>query len=123
MVVKLNQIKNQMMLGFTSHHPKWAIAYKFKAIEIVKFKYKDQTHDDFNIGVIAQQVETVAPEFIEAEDWGKDTPAQSEEPLKSVYTSDLYHASIKVLQECMSKIEEQQTQIESLKAEIQTLKQ
>ena len=33
MVVKLNQIKNQMMLGFTSHHPKWAIAYKFKAIE------------------------------------------------------------------------------------------
>ena len=96
---------------------------KFKKIEIVKFKYKDQTHDDFNIGVIAQQVELVAPEFIEAEDWGKDTPAQSEEPLKSVYTTDLYHATIKVLQECMSKIEEQQAQIEILKAEIQTLKQ
>jgi len=88
---------------------------KFKAIEIVKFKYKDQTHDDFNIGVIAQQVEAVAPEFIEADGWGKNTPTQSEEPLKSVYTSDLYHASIKVLQEAMAKIEKLETEIDKLK--------
>jgi len=33
MVVKLNRISQQMNLGATSHHPKWAIAYKFKAIE------------------------------------------------------------------------------------------
>lgn len=33
MVVKLNRISQQMNLGTTSHHPKWAIAYKFKAIE------------------------------------------------------------------------------------------
>ena len=39
-----------------------------------------------------------------------------EEPLKSIYTADLYHATIKVLQECMSKIESQQAQIEELKA-------
>ena len=43
-------------------------------------------------------------------------------PLKAVYTNDLYHAAIKVLQEAMAKIEEQQTQIESLKAEINALK-
>jgi hypothetical protein len=43
---------------------------KFKEIEIVKFKYKDQTHDDFNIGVIAQQVEAVAPEFVDVDGWG-----------------------------------------------------
>ena len=30
---------------------------KIKNIEIVKYKFKDQTHDDFNMGVIAQQVQ------------------------------------------------------------------
>ena len=87
---------------------------KFKAIEIVKFKYKDQTHDDYNIGVIAQQLEEVAPEFVNAEDWGKDTPAQTEQPLKSVYTTDLYHATIKVLQEAMAKIETLELRITQL---------
>jgi hypothetical protein len=94
---------------------------KFKAIEIVKFKYKDQTHNDFNIGVIAQQVEAVAPEFIDVDGWG-ETPEDGI-PLKSVYTADLHHATIKVLQECMAKIEEQQAQIEELKAENDTLKE
>jgi hypothetical protein len=89
---------------------------KFKAIEIVKFKYKDQTHDDFNIGVIAQQVESIAPEFIDADGFG-ETPKDGV-PLKTVYTADLHHATIKVLQECMIKIEEQQKQIEELKLKI-----
>ena len=96
---------------------------KFKAIEIVKFKYKDQTHDDFNIGVIAQQVEAVAPEFVDVDGWDNKPKLDEEgneiindeEPLKSIYTADLYHATIKVLQECMSKIESQQAQIEELK--------
>jgi hypothetical protein len=87
---------------------------KFKAIEIVKFKYIDQDHDDYNIGVIAQQLEEVAPEFIDADGWGKGTPSETEEPLKSVYTTDLYHATIKVLQEAMTKIEELSKQNEEL---------
>ena len=87
---------------------------KFKALEIVKFKYKDQTHDDFNIGVIAQQVESVAPEFVDVDGWGKTV--EGEEPLKSIYTADLHHATIKVLQEAMAKIE-------TLEAKIQTLEQ
>ena len=93
---------------------------KFKAIEIVKFKYRDQTHDDFNIGVIAQQVEEVAPEFVDVDGWGRED-SESENPLWSVYTADLHHATIKVLQEAMTKIEEQQAQIEALKARIETL--
>jgi hypothetical protein len=88
---------------------------KFKAIEIVKFKYKDQTHDDFNIGVIAQQVESVAPEFVDTDMW---TLEDEQVERKAIYTSDLHHATIKVLQECMAKIEEQQAQIEELKAMI-----
>jgi hypothetical protein len=86
---------------------------KFKGIEIVKFKYIDQTHDDFNIGVIAQQVESIAPEFVDIDGWDTNPKLNEEEdeilseaePLKSIYTSDLHHATIKVLQEAMAKIE------------------
>jgi hypothetical protein len=95
---------------------------KFKAIEIVKFRYKDQTHDDFNIGVIAQQVESVAPEFVDVDGWGKpeldkegNEIVSKEEPLKSIYTADLHHATIKVLQEAMAKIEDLQNQLDTLK--------
>ncbi len=31
MVIKVNDLKLQDQLGMTSHHPRWAIAYKFKA--------------------------------------------------------------------------------------------
>jgi len=31
MVVKLNDIAQQKICGYTSHHPRWAIAFKFKA--------------------------------------------------------------------------------------------
>jgi hypothetical protein len=96
---------------------------KFKAIEIVKFKYKDQNHDDFNIGVIAQQVEEVAPEFVDVDGWAKpkldeegNEIISDEEPLKSIYSSDLHHATIKVLQEAMAKIETLEAEMTILKA-------
>jgi hypothetical protein len=95
---------------------------KFKALEIVKFKYKDQTHDDFNIGVIAQQVESVAPEFVDVDGWegikcdeDGNIIHNEEEPLKSIYTADLHHATIKVLQEAMAKIEKLEAEIDTLK--------
>ena len=92
---------------------------KFKDIEIVKFKYKDQTHDDFNIGVIAQQVEKVAPEFVDIEGWDSKTEiVEGEQPLKAIYTADLYHATIKVLQEAMAKIETLEAEMAILKAKI-----
>ena len=31
MVIKVNNIQQQQLIGRTSHHPKWAVAYKFKA--------------------------------------------------------------------------------------------
>ena len=88
----------------------WA---KFKAIEIVTFKYKDQTHDDDNIGVIAQQVESVAPEFIDTDGFG-ETPEDGV-PLKTVYTTDMYHAAIKALQEAMARIESLEADVAALK--------
>jgi hypothetical protein len=86
---------------------------KFKAIEIVKFKYKDQTHDDFNIGVIAQQVEEIAPEFIDVEGFGDKIPEDGI-PYKTVYTSDMSHALIKVVQEAMTKIEQLEAKVSAL---------
>ena len=76
---------------------------KIKALEVVTFKYKDQAHSDNNIGLIAQQVETVAPELVDVDGFG-ETPADGV-PLKTIYTTDLYHASIKALQEAMVRIE------------------
>ena len=67
------------------------------AIPVVTFKYKDQTHDDDNLGVIAQQVEAVAPEFIDQDGWG--TNAEDGSPLKSVYNTDLMFAVMKAVQE------------------------
>ena len=88
---------------------------KFKAIEIVNFKYKDQTHDDSNIGVIAQQVEKVAPEFVDVS--GFDKAPEGEEPLKAIYTADLYHATIKALQEAMDRIETLEAEVTALKGD------
>ena len=85
---------------------------KFKALEIVNFKYKDQTHDNANIGVIAQQVESVAPEFVSNEGFG-ETP-EGEDPLKTIYTADLYHATIKALQEAMERIETLEAKVQEL---------
>ena len=92
---------------------------KLKALEIVKFKYKDQTHDDFNIGVIAQQVEEVAPEFVDVDGFGKIP--EDGIPYKTIYTADLSHATIKVLQEAMAKIETLEAQNDALQSRIETL--
>jgi hypothetical protein len=86
---------------------------KFKAINIVKFKYNGQSHDNYNIGVIAQQVEKVAPEFVSNDGWGINNEDKND--LKAIYESDLHHATIKVLQEAMIKIETLEAEIEILK--------
>jgi hypothetical protein len=87
---------------------------KFKAIQIVTFKYKDQTHDDDNVGVIAQQVESVAPEFVDVDGFG-ETPEDGV-PLKAIYTADMYHAAIKALQEAMARIEQLEAKVAALES-------
>jgi len=85
---------------------------KFKAIEIVKFKYINQSHDDYNIGVIAQQVEEVAPEFVDTEDWSR--VGDGSNIMKAIYTEDMHNATIKVLQEAMAKIETLEAKVQYL---------
>ena len=77
---------------------------KFKSIEMVKFKYIDQTHDDFNIGVVSQQIESIMPEFVDV--WDEKNIPEDGKPLMGVYMEDIHNIAMKVLQEAMAKIEE-----------------
>jgi hypothetical protein len=87
---------------------------KVAALEIVSYKYVDQTHDDVNLGVIAQQVEAVEPVWVDSDGFG-DTP-EGEEPMKTVYTKDITFAAIKALQEAMARIEALEVEVAALKA-------
>ena len=86
---------------------------KIGALEIVTYKYNDQTHDDVNVGVIAQQVESVEPVWVDADGFG-DTPEDGV-PLKTVYTKDITFAAIKALQEAMARIESLEADMAALK--------
>ena len=93
---------------------------KVAALEIVTYKYNDQTHDDVNVGVIAQQVETVEPVWVDTDGWDKETP-EGEEPLKTVYTKDITFAAIKALQEAMARIEVLEAHSAALEARLEAL--
>jgi hypothetical protein len=86
---------------------------KIKALEVVTYKYRDQSHEDDNIGVIAQQVESVAPEFVNSDGFG-DMPDDGV-PLKSIYEADLHYATLKALQEAMTRIEALEVEVAALK--------
>jgi len=85
---------------------------KICSIPVVNFKYKDQTHDDYNLGVIAQQVEAVCPELVDSDGVG-EIPEDGV-PLKSIYQTDLQYALMKAIQEL-------KTENDSLKSRIAAL--
>jgi hypothetical protein len=89
---------------------------KICAIPVQTFNYIDQNleeDDGLTLGVVAQDVQAVAPELVMESNWaGKD-----EEPKMrlSVYQTDLQYALMKCIQE-------QQAIIEQLQADVATLK-
>jgi len=56
MVVKVNHLSDQETMGQTSHHPRWAIAYKFKARQATSklLKVEYQVGRTGNIGPVAK---------------------------------------------------------------------
>jgi hypothetical protein len=80
---------------------------KICAIPVRTFLYKDQTDSELNLGVIAQEVEKIAPELVDVSGFG-ETPEDGV-PLKAIYQTDLQYALMKAIQE--------------LKAEVDSLKQ
>ena len=87
---------------------------KICAIPVKTFNYKDEpAGEQKTLGVIAQDVEAVAPEFVNNAGFGETK--EGETPLKSVYTTDLMFALMKSIQEL-------KTELDTVKAELATLK-
>ena len=86
-------------------------------LQVKTFRYKDQHDHDTKIhtGLIAQEVEQIDPSLINQTSNGFGESPEGEEPYKTIYTTDLMHKMLKAIQE-------QQTQIEALQSEINTLK-
>jgi hypothetical protein len=87
---------------------------KICAIPVKTFKYKDQTDNAFNLGVIAQDVEIVAPELVSNDGFG-ETPEDGI-PLKAIYQTDLQYALMKCIQEQQTIITALTTRITALEA-------
>jgi hypothetical protein len=81
-------------------------------IPVRTFKYKDQTHDDLNLGVIAQEVEAVAPELVDTDGFG-GIPDDGV-PLKAIYQTDLQYALMKCIQELSAKLDAAEARIAAL---------
>jgi hypothetical protein len=74
------------------------------AIPVQTFNYIDQAEDDhgLTLGVVAQDVQAVAPELVMESNWGtKDEPKMR----LSVYQTDLQYALMKALQELKAEFD------------------
>jgi len=79
-------------------------------IPVRNFRYNEDAEDSkHHLGVIAQEVEAVAPEFVSKASW-----EHKDGPMDTVYNTDLMFAMMK-------SIQEQQDLIESLTARIAAL--
>jgi len=77
---------------------------KICSIPIRLFNYKDEPEGtDKNLGVIAQEVEAIAPELINNDGFG-ETPEDGI-PLKTVYSNDMMYALMKAIQELKAEID------------------
>lgn len=82
-------------------------------IPVQTFKYIDQTDDDLTLGVVAQDVQAVAPELVSESNWGT---AEEPKVRLSIYQTDLQYALMKCIQELSAKVDAQAAEIEALKA-------
>jgi hypothetical protein len=90
---------------------------KICAIPIKTFNYKDEpTGEQKTLGVIAQDVEIVAPELVNNEGFGETK--KGEQPLKSIYTTDIMFAMMKAIQELNAKVDAQAATITALQAKV-----
>ena len=84
------------------------------SIPVKLFHYKDEPENvQKNLGVIAQDVERVAPELVSNEGFG-ELPEDGI-PLKTIYETDLKYAMLKAIQELKAEVD-------ALKAEVAALK-
>jgi len=90
---------------------------KICAIPVKTFNYIDQNReedDGLTLGVIAQDVQAVAPELVTESNWAK---RDEEEKMRlSIYQTDLQYALMKCIQEQQAIITDLKSRIEALEA-------
>ena len=84
-----------------------------KAIKVRKFRFKDNPTGDLQIGVVAQELETVSPKLVTEVATSSDD-LTSTETVKAVKYSVLYMKAIKALQEAQTRIETLETKVSAL---------
>ena len=85
------------------------------AIPVQTFNYIDQSEDDpgLTLGVVAQDVQAVAPELVMESNWGTaDEPKQR----LSIYQTDLQYALMKALQELKAQNDELRARVAALES-------
>jgi hypothetical protein len=88
---------------------------KICAIPVKTFNYIDQNleeDDGLTLGVIAQDVEAVAPELVMESDWSKEK--NGSKMRLSIYQTDLQYALMKAIQEQQALIENLTTRLNAL---------
>jgi hypothetical protein len=84
------------------------------AIPVQTFNYIDQNNDEdpgLTLGVVAQDVQAVAPEFVMESNWGtEDEPKMR----LSIYQTDLQYALMKCIQEQQALIQDLTTRLTTL---------
>jgi hypothetical protein len=87
------------------------------AIPVQTFNYIDQNQEDdpgLTLGVVAQDVQEVAPEFVMESNWG----TQEEPKMRlSIYQTDLQYALMKCIQELKAELDEAKARIAALEAQ------
>jgi hypothetical protein len=86
------------------------------AIPVQTFNYIDQNMEEdggLTLGVVAQDVQAVAPELVMESNWGtEENPKQR----LSIYQTDLQYALMKALQEAHGLIKDLQARVDALEA-------
>ena len=83
------------------------------AIPVQTFNYIDQSEDDpgLTLGVVAQDVQAVAPELVSESNWGtEDEPKMR----LSIYQTDLQYALMKCIQELNAKVQALESQLKGV---------
>ena len=86
------------------------------AIPVQTFNYIDQSEDDpgLTLGVVAQDVQAVAPELVMESNWGtEDNPKMR----LSIYQTDLQYALMKCVQELKAQNDELRARVAALEAQ------
>ena len=87
-----------------------------KALRVRKYRFKANPSGPLQIGVVAQEVETVSPGLVK-DDLTDSRPGSTDtSTTKAVKYSILYMKAIKALQEAMTRIETLEADVAALKS-------